>query len=362
MFLFENFTYDNTWASQYYENFYDASEYIENFLNDDYTENGKFCVKMCYSKDHENNRYHISYLNNADIFDKKFPYKAYVYAYKKLKNYGDAITVAPGCWPEKRDGDEQCDIIIRYDKDKDELRWNKQHEEINIGMIYGLVLDCKPSIEQWISMIYAYDEKKNPNRLFNKEKDIRIIGAKYIIAVYLKWEDAISVLETKISTLMASDKYKDRIPSRFPIWIKAYANFMYEPDNDIKELINDFKDASKNKSESSISTKLLDIAKKLDQNGYVKKYQVVSGYTYAIDIMTKNGNTGRVYIEDIEDDPRYKEKDGLYKMYLYINPGNKYIGNTATYKFKALPHIIDSVVNALYKNDPEELNKITIKI
>ena len=33
MFIFESFTYDNNWASKYYEDFYSASMYFTNYLN-----------------------------------------------------------------------------------------------------------------------------------------------------------------------------------------------------------------------------------------------------------------------------------------------------------------------------------------
>ena len=68
MFIFESFTYDNDWAAKYYEDFYNASTYFANYLNKDYTGNGKFMVRRCWDVNHNNNIYEISFVDTYNIF------------------------------------------------------------------------------------------------------------------------------------------------------------------------------------------------------------------------------------------------------------------------------------------------------
>lgn len=90
MFLFESFIYDDKWAVKYYEDFYNASNYFANYLNKDYKGNGKFAIRRCWDKEH-NNIYEISFIDTYKIFSNGyvdvFPLEAHKYAIKKLKNY-----------------------------------------------------------------------------------------------------------------------------------------------------------------------------------------------------------------------------------------------------------------------------------
>lgn len=360
MLLFESFTYDDKWASLYYDNFYNSSEYIEKWLNDGYTENGHFGVNMCYSKDHDNDRYHISYINNADIFDNRFPYDAFVYAYEKLKSYGDAITVAPGCWPEEKDGDNQSDIIIKYDIKMDENRWNEEHAKYEEAFNSNEVLECKPSFEQWLYMINARFEKKQPKRIFAKESNLKYAAAKFIIAIKLGWEDAEIVLTDIMSFLLTKSNYA-RFSDKFPRFIKvleAYAKEKYEIDPDIQEIINDIQSVDKHVGDIKIPSKYYEIAKKLDQNALVKKYQFTGLYDNAFNIQTTNDNFGRIYIDE-------DEKLGKDFFFITLHLKDTHSMNdekSNSYKFKALPSIIDSAVNAIYYNDYKKLHEVTIKI
>ena len=56
MFIFESFTYDNNWAAKYYEDFYNASTYFDNYLNKDYKANIKtLCHELTHSYQHTHN-------------------------------------------------------------------------------------------------------------------------------------------------------------------------------------------------------------------------------------------------------------------------------------------------------------------
>ena len=67
MFIFESFTYDNNWASKYYDDFHSASMYFTNYLNKDYKGNGKFMVRRCWDKGH-NSFYEISFIDTHSSY------------------------------------------------------------------------------------------------------------------------------------------------------------------------------------------------------------------------------------------------------------------------------------------------------
>ena len=69
MFLFENFAYNNSWASQYYESFYDASEYFMEYLNANLPFNNiSYIVSRRWTSDHKNNKYEVTCIDKRDIF------------------------------------------------------------------------------------------------------------------------------------------------------------------------------------------------------------------------------------------------------------------------------------------------------
>ena len=360
MFLFERFTYDNSWASQYYDNFYDGSEYLKKYLNDGYTENGEFGVTQCHSSDHETYRYKVSYLNKADIFDNRFPYDAFVYAYNKLKNFGNAITIAPGCRPDEKDGDNQCDIIINYDKEKDEKRWESEHERYIKAYESDEVQECNPTVEQWIYMITAKMEKKNPSRLFARESNLKSVAGKYIISIKINWQEAEIVLEECLSKLLTNEvygKYSDKFPSFIRI-LNAYAKFKYEIDPDIQELIDNINEVDKHVGHNQIPKKYYEIAKKLDQSELVKKYEYLYYYDGTFNIQTINDNLGRIYID--EDERLGKD---FFFICLHIKGKHMYEDEKShSYRFKALPNIIPSAIKAIYEDNPKLLHEVIIKI
>ncbi len=364
MFLFENFTYDEKWAVKYYEDFYNASEYFANYLNKDYKDNGKFFVRRCWDKDHNNNNYEISFIDTYKIFSdgyvNVFPLDAHRYAIKMLRNY-NGVEITNGFKTDETRGNNQKNIKFTYTIGDDEYRWNEEHDNINAGMTYGLILDSRPTLETWLYMLKAYSQRKSPDkRLFSKKNGLKDICAKYIVAVKMGWEDAEDTLMEIISEILATEQYRDRIPGPFKKWLDAYANFMYEPDEDIQELANDYKDYTKNISKSSIPAKIMHICRVLDNNSKVKKYEVVDGYHYAIDVLLTNEQAGRIYLDNYTSSA-IKYEDEFYTVSVATHKQH-YEKRTSALRLKAIDTEIDSAVNAIYYDDPRELGKITIKV
>lgn len=364
MLLFENFTYNDKWAVKYYENFYNASEYFANYLNKDYKDNGKFAVRRCWDKDHKNNTYEISFIDTYKIFSDGyvdvFPLEAHRYAIKMLRNYS-GVEITNGFKTDETRGNNQKNIKFIYTVGADEYRWNEEHDNINAGMTYWLILDSRPTLETWLYMLKAYSQRKSPDkRLFSKKKGLKDLCAKYIVANKMEWDDAKDTLMEIISEILATEQYRDRIPGPFKKWLDAYANFMYEPDEDIQELVNDYKDYNKNVSKSSIPAKIMHICRVLDNNPKVKKYEVVDGYHYAIDVLLTNEQAGRIYLDNYTSSAiKYEEE--FYTVSVATHK-HQYKKRTSALKLKVIDTEIDSAVNAIYYDDPEELGKITIKI
>lgn len=367
MLLFESFTYDNSWASQYYDDFYDASPYIKQLLNDGFDDYGQFYVKQCYSKDHETYRYKIGYIDRRHIFCDDafwcFPYEAYIYAYNKLKNFGEAITIDPDCFPVEEKGNNQRDIIINYYKEKDEKRWEEEHKIMDFILGNETFLECKPTLETWLKMLDNILLKKDPDKLFKKVNDLKALSRFYIVALKLDWYDAYSELETRLSEVIVAntngfkeDQYFARASKAFNISklqkaLSLYAT-QYEIDQPIQKLMNQYKQASKH--ENNISAKLLPIAKCLDDNPDVRRYEFVKYFEYAIDIETTNGNKGRIYLDETDTH--------FWELRVSIEGMPRNHEKTAALAFKAIPkYVINPCVNAIVEKDPMEIHKSTIK-
>ena len=359
MFLFENFAYDEKWAVKYYENFYNASEYFANYLNKNYKDNGKFVVRRCWDKDHNNNTYEISFVDTYKIFSDGcvdvFPLEAHRYAIKMLRNY-NGVEIIDGFKTDETRGNNQKKIKFTYTVKDDEYRWNIEHDNINTGMTYGLILDSQPTLETWLYMLKAYSQRKPADKkLFSKRKGLTDLCAKYMVAVKMKWDDAKDTLIEVISEILETEQYKDKIPGPFKKWLDAYANFMYEPDEDIQELTNDFKEYTKNISKQSIPSKIMHICKILDNNSKVKKYENLSGYYFAINVLLTNGQSGRIYIDNYTS-RGVKPEEEFYTISVSTNTQHCE-RRTQAVKLKTIDAEIDSAVNAIYYDDPEKLWK-----
>lgn len=348
MFLFENYQYDYKWASEFYEDYYDASKYLGKYLNANspFSEI-RYVIKHAWSSDHINNQYIAKYVK-IDGSDMPIHKKYFAYMYDKLDSYGTAINITHTAKVSNK-------IEFKYNIEYDSERWDIEHKKYEYAFNSDEILNCRPTIDQWIYMFDAKIERKNPNILFRKEKSIENVAAKYIIAIQLNWNDAAQAAFEKISTLLVLPENIEKYSSMFKKFIKCYARQYIIDDQDIINMIEDFKQGDKHCGET-IPIKNIIFAKQLDNNMLVKKYQCIG--QSEIQIMTINDNVGSITIEEDLHLGR-----GFYRFVLHLK-GQSYHNDkrTHSYRYKALVSTIDSVVNAIYKNDPDELDKIIIKV
>lgn len=345
MFLFENFTYDYTWASLNYNWYYDSSGYFNQFLNQLELVEYVFKTRKLYSAEHNNNRYNIKAILLSDIFADDTPEKIYKQAVDKLKELGKCITIDSV--------DNFKGIDITYDISKDEKRWKSEHERVYSTMD-EIISDYIPNAEQWLWMLDAKYNNKNPNLLFMRINDIESIGTKYIISLKMNWYLAQVNLEERLSELIATKKYD--VPIELTKILRTYANEKYEIPEEIQSIIETYSATVKNKSKSDIPAQMIKVAKKLDDNIDVQSYQILPSYSYAIDVVTSNNNIGRIFIEK-EDDGTYK---GMWKVSVKL-PNAKETSILPTTFPGVIRSRIDSAVRTIHKNDPNELNKVVIK-
>lgn len=349
MFLFESITYDNRWASQYYEDFYNASEYFTQYLNANSPfDNIVYNVRRCWTSDHKNNKYEVTYVNKKDLFKNISGKKYFAYMYDKLDSYGTSINILHSSDINK--------LIFFYNIEYDKQRAEIEHQKYEKAFKSDEILNCRPTFEQWMSMICAKFERKSPKMAIRKDKDVESIAAKYIIAVKLNWDDAIESIMEKLSETLALYENVEKYSSMFKKFIDAYAKEVYEVDPEIQNLIDDLKAGSKDVSTISIPFAMHKIVKVIDDDPLVKKYQYKSGGEFQI--LTTNENVGAFYItEDL------KLGRGFYKIVLHLK-GEPFIKDkkSHSYKFNALDSTVSSAIRAIYKNDPEELDKIIIKV
>ena len=72
---------------------------------------------------------------------------------------------------------------------------------------------------------------------------------------------------------------------------------------------------------------------------------------------TVNGNIGRIYIDKVDSISGNFCQMTLHLKDMPTSANTK----SAKYSFKYMPSIIPSAVKAIFKNDPHELDKVTIK-
>ena len=347
MFLFEKFTYVDSWAAANYNNFYDSSDYFDEYLN--YPDSLYiFKTKKRWDREHLNNRYTTEILLKSDIFSNKIPREAYEYVINKLKELGNCIDI-------DEYGFKPGTVTFHYSISLDEKRWVSEHKRIYDQLDDDSMTKYIPNMETWLQMINAKFSNQNPNLLFKKITDITQAGAKYIVALKMDWYYAYTNLEERISELITTGNFL--VPSELIKLLRTYANEKYEVPEEVKDILEAYSSAVKNKSNTEIPPHLLKVVKKLDNNAEVQSYELSPHYDGAINITTTNGNTGRIYIEK-EDDGTYK---GLWRVALKL-PGKQEESLLPSTFPAVIKSSVDSAVRAIYKNDPKQLHIVVIKL
>lgn len=359
MLLFENFTYNgskackfytNTWACVFYDDYYHTCGYFKDLLNENNESFYVKCIKKDFQNDADNSIYEVTYTDKSDIFKESFPKEKFDYALNILKNYGNGLTILP---ETKYSSDDQCAIFFKYDICKDEYRWNKEHEKVENELNAGNFEQYDPSLEQWIYMLNAKTKNKDPKLLFNKLSSVEDGIAKFIIIRKLNW----SAADSKIRYILET---KFNIEYRTLNLLQEYADIFYKPDEIIQELIIDALSTTKNND--YVPSKYIKIAQILDNNMLVSKYHFDENYSYnRINIVCSNGKKGKLYID--EDGKNWKGT--VFYILSVALEGDRQGDEESVYPC-TLPALIkyhiEPGVNAIYYQDKELINKVTIKI
>jgi len=82
-------------------------------------------------------------------------------------------------------------ILVSYDIEKDEYRWNLAHQRIqeHEDQINAINI-AEPNIEDWLFMLDSYYNQKNPRLIFKKINDNDKLIRLYVIACKLDWNAA----------------------------------------------------------------------------------------------------------------------------------------------------------------------------
>lgn len=352
MLLFENFKYDEEWAIKNYGDFYQSKDYIQNYLNDrDYY----FAVSQyneISSKRSKTNIYDIQLINKSNLFESPelFSWDAYDYAIEKLKELGPCVQFVKNKKFKNNHNQECAELSIMYDISLDKKRWNIAYSKLTSIIESPEMEKCVPTIDTWVYMLDNRYKNKNPKYIFSKNKDFFDTAQKYIVAIKLDWEDAFLYLENVLYGIQSLDKYA-YLNKRFVNALSEFAK-LYEPDEEVKDILNDFKLISKNVGEGNyVPVKYLKVANMLDENNLVQYYKFDKFFDIKLLVKCTNGNSGIIYVDE-------SDTKGFYRLVLYINNKRQNTPiNTLSYIIK---YQFISAINAIYHNDFEELNKIKI--
>ena len=279
------------------------------------------------------------------------------YIKNKLSILGDAVHIIDDNY---NDGKA---IAITYDISKDEYRWNLVHKQIKdredkLNNAVNQIEISEPSLDAWSFMLKSFYDGKNPKLIFKKYSGNLDQLMQYLVVAHkINWDAAVKQINGILYTCFGDGRLiPDNTEQANPYKeaVKRAAE-RYEPDEDIQELINDYKDYSKNISKQAIPSKIMHICKTLDNNPKVKKYENLNGYHYAINVLLSNEQAGRIYIDNYTS-RGIKPEEEFYTISVATNTQNCE-KRTLPVKLKLISKEIDSAVNAIYYDDPSELKK-----
>lgn len=332
MFLFESFTYNEEEARKIYgTSFISAWHWIENVLMDENyisqfntpeeRRHFMFSVNTISMPSNmptlpfkvlEIHEYGLSE-NERIPLDKK--QKEYIK--KKLSVLGDAVHII--------DDNYNCGkaIAITYDISKDEYRWNLVHKQIKdredkLNDAVSKIEIAEPSFEAWTFMFKSFYDGKNPRVLFRKYKgDLDQLLQYLTIAYKLKWWEAVKQINDMLYTCFGDGRWisaNDEQAEPYKEAAKRAAE-RYEPDEDIQELIDDYKGI--NKSQKNIPPKAKPIAELLDNDSYIVDYNIYaykqnSQYDPLFEINVNTEDNKNVWIV-------VKHYEGSYYLAAYQN-------------------------------------------
>lgn len=262
------------------------------------------------------------------------------YIKNKLSILGDAVHIIDDNY---NDGKA---IAITYDISKDEYRWNLVHKQIKdredkLNNAVNKIEISEPSLDSWAFMLKSFYDGKNPRVIFKKYSGNLDQLIQYLIVAHkINWDAAVKQINGMLYTCFGDGRLiPDNVDQANPYKEAAKrAAERYEPDEDIQELIDDYKDISK--SQKNIPPKAKPIAELLDNDSYIIDYNIYangrsSEYDplFEINVNTQDGKNVWIVV---------KHYNGSYYLAAYQNrildQGHKIYGDYAKYENQINKH------------------------
>lgn len=277
MFLFEKFQYDPEWAKANYTGFRSSSFYLSDQVNDhDYVQT------LGTREEREKYLFSVNKITGIPGVDNIYQVQDQVWPKQPLdknqiafieknlnRNLKDCTKVLST--------DYDNGLLFAYDIENDEYRWNMQHARIKAQeekeASYRNFKMPEPDINDWMFILTAYYTGKNPRiifKKFGKNNDKDTLKKYYFIACKLNWNAG----KVNIRTALCGIGYRDREEAEIICQeIEKYAKFYEVSDHpDIQEMIDAYDTNFKNKK--NIPVKAKPIAALLDNDRYIKDYQI----------------------------------------------------------------------------------------
>lgn len=262
------------------------------------------------------------------------------YIKNKLSILGDAVHIVDDNY---NDGKA---IAITYDISKDEYRWNLVHKQIKdredkLNNAVNQIEISEPSLDSWAFMLKSFYDGKNPRVIFKKYSGNLDQLMQYLIVAHkINWGVAVKQINGMLYTCFGDGRLiPDNVDQANPYKEAAKrAAERYEPDEDIQELIDDYKDISK--SQKNIPPKAKPIAELLDNDSYIIDYSIYangrsSDYDplFEINVNTQDGKNVWIVV---------KHYNGSYYLAAYQNrildQSHKVYGDYAKYENQINKH------------------------
>ena len=288
MFLFESFAYNEEEAKKIYgSSFSSAWSWIENVVMDE-----KYISQFNTPEERRHFMFSVNIIRMPSNMS-ALPFKVLEiheygfenermpldkeqkeYIKNKLSILGDAVHIVDDNY---NDGKA---IAITYDISKDEYRWNLVHKQIKdredkLNNAVNQIEISEPSLDSWTFMLKSFYDGKNPRVIFKKYSGNLDQLMQYLIVAHkINWDAAVKQINGMLYTCFGDRRLiPDNVDQANPYKEAAKrAAERYEPDEDIQELIDDYKDISK--SQKNIPPKAKPIAELLDNDSYIIDYNI----------------------------------------------------------------------------------------
>ena len=354
MFLFESFAYNEEEAKKIYGSSFSSAwswiedvvmdeKYISQFNTPEERRHFMFSVNIIHMPSNMSALpFKVLEIHEYGFENERIPLdkEQKEYIKNKLSILGDAVHIVDDNY---NDGKA---IAITYDISKDEYRWNLVHKQIKdredkLNNAVNKIEISEPSLDAWAFMLKSFYDGKNPRVIFKKYSGNLDQLMQYLIVAHkINWDAAVKQINGILYTCFGDGRLiPDNVDQANPYKEAAKrAAERYEPDEDIQELIDDYKDISK--SQKNIPPKAKPIAELLDNDSYIIDYSIYangrsSDYDplFEINVNTEDGKNVWIVV---------KHRGGSYYLSAYQNrildQGHKIYGDYAKYENQINKH------------------------